>query len=96
MPAVRTSSELQRNISAIYDLYDRTGEPVYITRNGASSLVAMDADSFEGLIDRQTELEHELSVYKALMQSEIDRLEGKISSWDDVVHQRASLKIDVA
>ncbi|MCH3957780.1 MAG: type II toxin-antitoxin system Phd/YefM family antitoxin [Olsenella sp.] len=45
MPNVRTASELQRNINAIYDLCESTKEPVYITRNGKESLVVMDAQA---------------------------------------------------
>ncbi len=43
MPNIRTASELQRNMNAIYDLCESTKEPVYITRNGRESLVVMDA-----------------------------------------------------
>lgn len=96
MPHIKTSSDLQRNIGAIYDLCDRTGEPVYVTRNGQSSLVVMNADSFENLLARQDELEEELELYRALMQSEIDRLEGETYAWEDVQRERASLEPSVA
>lgn len=51
MPNVRTASELQRNINAIYDLCESTKEPVYITRNGKESLVVMDAQAFDDAFD---------------------------------------------
>ena len=96
MAHIKSSSDLQRNISAIYDLCDRTGEPVYITRNGAASLVVMDAGSFEDLLERQDELEHELRVYKMIMQSEIDRLSGQTHAWDDIKRERAAMNESVA
>lgn len=96
MAYIRSSSDLQRNISAIYDLCDRTGEPVYVTRNGAASLVVMEADSFESLLEHQDELERELRIYKALMQSEIERLSRRTFSWDDVKRDRAALNESIA
>ena len=96
MAHIRSSSDLQRNISAIYDLCDRTGEPVYVPRNGAASLVVMEADSFESLLEHQDELERELRIYKALMQSEIERLSRRTFSWDDVKRDRAALNESIA
>lgn len=96
MPAIRSSSDLQRNISAIYELCDKAGEPVYVTRNGEASLVVMNADAFEDLLARQDELEQELELYKALMQSEIDRLSGNTYSWEDIRRQRQPLGSEVA
>ena len=96
MAHIRSSSDLQRNISAIYDICDRTGEPVYVPRNGAASLVVMEADSFESLLEHQDELERELRIYKALMQSEIERLSRRTFSWDDVKRDRAALNESIA
>jgi len=96
MAHIKSSSDLQRSISSIYDLCSRTGEPVYITRNGEASLVVMDAESFEDMLDRQHELEHELQVYKQIMQSELDRLSGNTVSWDDVKRERSALRDSVA
>lgn len=96
MAYIKSSSDLQRSISSIYDLCSRTGEPVYITRNGEASLVVMDAESFEDMLDRQHELEHELQVYKQIMQSELDRLSGNTVSWDDVKRERSALRDSVA
>ena len=47
MPLMKSASELQRNISSVYELCHSTREPVYITRNGEADLVVMDARAFE-------------------------------------------------
>ncbi len=47
MTTIRTSSDLQRNISEIYDLCESSPDPVYITRNGRADLVVMDARAYE-------------------------------------------------
>ena len=91
MPIVRTSSELQRNFVEFSSLCRETREPVYVTRNGEASLVVMDAQAYDEQTSRQDELERELAVYKALMQSEIDRLSGRGSDWEDVLRERESL-----
>ena len=96
MPTVRTSSDLQRNIGSVYDFCDQTGEPVYVTRNGKPSLVVMNADSFDNLLTRQTELEEELKLYRLLMQSELDRLKGDTYAWEDVQRERAMIDSSVA
>jgi len=68
MPHVRTSSELQRNIGAIYDLCHETREPVYITHHGKEELVIMDADAFDRTMAARDELrEREMAVYSNLM-----------------------------
>ncbi|MDO4405170.1 MAG: type II toxin-antitoxin system Phd/YefM family antitoxin [Atopobiaceae bacterium] len=96
MTHIKTSSDLQRNIGAIYDLCDRTKEPVYVTRNGKSSLVVINADSFDDILARQAELEEELELYRTLMQSELDRLKGDTFAWEDVQRERMSMEPGVA
>lgn len=96
MAITRTSSDIQRNIGAIYDFCDRTDEPVYVTRNGKPTLVVMNADAFDATLERQADLEEELARYKALMQSEIDRLKGDTYAWEDVERERAFMSPSVA
>lgn len=91
MAITKTSSDIQRNIGAIYDFCDRTDEPVYVTRNGKPSLVLMNADAFDEVLARQADLEEELERYKELMQSEIDRLKGDTYAWEDVERERESM-----
>ncbi|WP_442904881.1 type II toxin-antitoxin system Phd/YefM family antitoxin [Gordonibacter sp.] len=43
MPAVKSISEFTRNQSALIRELKNTQEPLYVTRNGSSSIVVMDA-----------------------------------------------------
>lgn len=85
MPNIRTASELQRNMNAIYDLCESTKEPVYITRNGRESLVVMDAKAFDDAFDlRRRVLEHEMRVHDALMRSQEEVEDGELFDFADI------------
>ena len=47
MPEIRPNTELRNNFDAIESLAIRTEKPVYITKNGAASLVVMSQKAFE-------------------------------------------------
>ena len=84
MPIVRTASDLQRNINEIYDVCERTKEPGYITRNGRSNLVVMDASAYEEQESIKRALyESEMRRYKALMQSEDEVVAGRTFTLDE-------------
>lgn len=74
MPTVRTASDLQRNIGEIYDLCERTLEPVYITRNGRADLVVMDARAYEV----HEQLRHETMDYETALRERL------VAAYDDV------------
>lgn len=85
MPNVRTASELQRNMNAIYNLCESTKEPVYITRNGKESLVVMDAQAFDDAFDLQRRvLEHEMRVHDALIRSQGEVERGELVDFADI------------
>ena len=85
MPNIRTASELQRKMNAIYDLCESTKEPVYITRNGRESLVVMDAKAFDDAFDlRRRVLEHEMRVHDALMRSQEEVASGELVDFADI------------
>jgi prevent-host-death family protein len=44
---IRPSAAIRQNYNEIADLCRRTGEPVYLTKNGEGDLVVMDIESFE-------------------------------------------------
>lgn len=93
MPIIRSSSELQRNFGVINDLAHKTREPIYITRNGESSLVVMDADAFDEAFDLKRRIyDHEIRVYEAVAQSECDFAEGRGMSLEEVRLARAEKK----
>ena len=95
MPIIKSSSELQRNFSAINELARKTGEPIYITRNGESSLVVMDVEAFEQALDLQERIkEHEMAIREAIMQSQRDFEEGRGMSLDEVRRLRAERRLE--
>lgn len=84
MPIVKPASELQRNIASIYDICAKTGEPVYITRNGEAALVVMDAHAFDERLDlQQRVLAHEMKTLSALEEGRQQIANGQARSWSD-------------
>ena len=56
---IRPSAAIRNNYNEIAELCRRTGEPVYLTKNGFGDLVVMDIVSFERrgkMLDLQEEL----------------------------------------
>ncbi len=63
MPITRTVSDLQRNISEVYELCERNDQPVYITRNGHADLIVMSARAYEEqALLRQQVYEYEMEL----------------------------------
>lgn len=52
MTIIRPVSHLQRHIGELTRLAKDSGEPIYLTKNGAEHLVLMDADAFSQLQKR--------------------------------------------
>lgn len=52
---IRPVSDLQRKLGEVTRLAKESGEPVYLTKNGAEHLVLMDASAFELLLKRSTQ-----------------------------------------
>ena len=44
---IKPSAAIRNNYNEISELCKRTGEPVYLTKNGEGDLVVMDIDAFE-------------------------------------------------
>ena len=47
MPNIRPISDLRSNANEISDFCRQTGEPVYITRNGAGDMVVISMETYE-------------------------------------------------
>lgn len=47
MPNIRPISELRNNANEISNFCKRTGEPVFITKNGVGDMVVMSMELFE-------------------------------------------------
>lgn len=93
MPTIRTASDLQRNISEIYELCENSPEPVYITRNGKADLVVMNARSYEIHEQlRREAFDYEMTLKERLMAAYEDVKAGRVvpleealerMGWDD-------------
>lgn len=66
---IRPSAAIRQNYNEIAELCKRTGEPVYLTKNGEGDLVVMDIESF-------TRREKMLKLREELLQVEADRMAG--------------------
>lgn len=85
MPIVKSASDLQRNINSIYEVCHESKEPVYITRNGETSLVVMDAKAFEETLNlQQRTYAREMRTYEALMESQREVENGEVEDFEDV------------
>ncbi len=63
MPITRTASDLQRNISEVYELCEQNDQPIYITRNGHADLIVMSARAYEErALLRQQVYEYEMEI----------------------------------
>lgn len=66
---IRPSAQIRQNYNEIAELCRKTGEPVYLTKNGEGDLVVMDIETFE----RQKKM---LKLREELLAVEEDRAAG--------------------
>ena len=67
---IRPSAAIRKNYNEISDLCKRTGEPVYLTKNGSGDLVVMNVEAF-------SRRESMLILRETLLRSEEYRIAGK-------------------
>lgn len=87
MQRIRPVSDLRNNFAEITRDAQASKEPVFLTKNGAGSLVVMSMESYEnGLYESQ--------VYDALREAELQAMESKdrLSHADVMKSARARLK----
>ena len=78
MITIKPSATIREKYSAIPDLCKRSGEPVYLTKNGEGDLVVMDIASY-------ARRESMLRLRESLLLAEESRLQGSSGhSVDDV------------
>jgi prevent-host-death family protein len=70
MMNIKPSAAIRKNYNEISELCKRTGEPVYLTKNGSGDLVVMDVESF-------ARRESALRLREMLLRSEENRISGK-------------------
>lgn len=66
---IKPSAAIRQNYNEISEYCKKTGEPVYLTKNGEGDLVVMDIDSF-------VKREKMLALREKLLVIERDRLNG--------------------
>lgn len=67
---IRPSAAIRQNYNEIAELCKKSGEPIYLTKNGEGDLVVMDIEAFE-------RREKMLSLREELLLVEEDRLRGE-------------------
>ena len=70
MMNIKPSAAIRKNYNEISELCKRSGEPVYLTKNGEGDLVVMDIETF-------ARRESMLRLRESLVISEEGRLNGK-------------------
>ncbi len=89
MMNIKPSAAIRKNYNQISDLCRKTGEPVYLTKNGEGDLVVMDVESFA----RRESL---LKLKEKLLQSELDIQKGHIYTVDETVAAMRKAVAEVA
>jgi len=89
MMNIKPSAAIRKNYNQISDLCRKTGEPVYLTKNGEGDLVVMDVESFA----RRESL---LKLKEKLMQSELDIQKGQTYTVDETVAAMRKAVAEVA
>ena len=78
---IRPSAAIRQNYNDISKLCKKTGEPVYLTRNGEGDLVVMDIEAF----DRREKM---LALREKLLQVEVARVAGNKGISVDELEER--------
>jgi len=78
---IHPSAAIRKNYNEISELCKRTGEPVFLTKNGSGDLVVMDLETF-------ARRESMLKLRETLLRSEEDRITGKPSHSIEEVAQK--------
>lgn len=80
MPAMTSIAEFTRKPGEIIDQLHETQQPLYLTRNGKSSVVIMDAQAFERALSYQEKArQRETFVYDGIMRGIEDFQRGNIA-----------------
>ena len=89
MMNIRPSASIRKNYNEISELCKRTGEPVYLTKNGSGDLVVMDIEAF-------ARRESMLKLKEKLMQSEHDILKGRTYSVAETISGMREAVVEVS
>lgn len=93
MPKIRALSEFNRNQNAVIEELQKSREPIYLTRNGASCVVVMDAQAFDSAMAfRNSVYAREMSLSARLADAYQDVLDGNTVSASDAERQIRAAK----
>ena len=85
MPITRTASDLQRNISEVYELCEQNDQPIYITRNGHADLIVMSARAYEQqALLRQQVYEYEMELKERAERAYAEMEAGKEKTLEEI------------
>ncbi|WP_154052954.1 type II toxin-antitoxin system Phd/YefM family antitoxin [Olsenella uli] len=80
MPAMTSIADFTRRPGEIISELHETQQPLYLTRNGKSSVVVMDAEAFERAMSfREQARERETRVYDGIMRGIEDFQRGNVT-----------------
>ena len=87
---IRPSASIRQSYNEIAELCKKSGEPVYLTKNGEGDLVVMDIATFE-------RREKMLKLREELLAAEEDRLHGNLGlSADEVAEMMQNAILEVS
>lgn len=86
MPTILPVTDLQRNFKQVLDECQKTGEPIYLTRNGAAAVVVIDAETYDKEMALHREVyDREMRIKKAIERGYEDYEMGRFKSLDDAL-----------
>lgn len=84
MPAIKPLTDFNRNQTATLEELARTGEPLYLTRNGSACCVVMDAVAFDEAMSFRDEVrEQEMRTYRGILRGMQEFAEGEFVDADE-------------
>lgn len=88
MPQIKPLSEFNRNQNALIEDLSRSGEPLYLTRNGSACVVVMDSAAFDAAMAFRNEIyEQEMRTYRGIMRGYEQILNDKTIPADEAIAQ---------
>lgn len=88
MPAIASLTDFVRNQSDMIESLQKSGEPMYLTRNGKSSVVVMDAEAFDAAMSYRNRVNKlEMDAYAGILRGYEDYLIGNVMESDDAFEQ---------
>ena len=93
MPQIKSLSEFNRSQNAMIDDLEKSGEPLYLTRNGSACIVVMDSAAFDAAMSFRNEVyEQEMRTYHGIMRGYQEYLDGDVHDAVDVMADLRALR----